>query len=70
MKVYEGSNDEEKVNKQFEKFLVLLSHFRMDMLPYFTAFSEFIYEINDEGVEYFFEDLEILMVDRFKGLKR
>lgn len=62
------NNDIEKVNSKFERVLVLLSHFPSDMLPYSVA-SEFIYEKDDEGMEYFFQYFEELLMDRFKGLE-
>lgn len=57
--------NENEINEQFEKVLAILDKFSLDILPYSTA-SEFIYEINDEGVEHFFEYLEELIEKKYK----
>lgn len=55
----------QEIDDQFTKVVALLSHFEIEMLPY-SAASKFIYEINDDDVEYFFDFFEQMLSDRLR----
>jgi hypothetical protein len=55
--------EEDEIDMQFTKVISILSHFEIEMLPYSTA-SKFIYEINDDDVEYFFVFFEQKLAER------
>lgn len=55
----------QEIDTQFTMVIAILSHFEMEMLPY-SAASKFIYEINDDDVEYFFDFFEQKLSDRLK----
>lgn len=57
------SSETEKINEQFAAVIAKLSYFETEMLPY-SAASKFIYEINDDDVEYFFEFFQEMLADR------
>lgn len=63
---FESSRTDE-IDKQFTKVLAILSHFEIETLPY-SAASKFIYEINDDDVEYFFDFFEKTLSDRMKDV--
>lgn len=51
------------IDDQFTTVIVTLNYFEMEMLPY-SAASKFIYEINDDDVEYFFEFFQEKLSER------
>lgn len=57
------SSETDKINEQFAAVIAKLSYFETEMLPY-SAASKFIYEINDDDVEYFFEFFQEMLAER------
>ncbi len=60
------SEDKEKISDQFSSVIATVSHFETELLPYSVA-SQFIYQVNGDDMEYFFQFFEDELEDRISN---